>query len=158
MAQNFGSNFLRGFQPNFANMFGTSYRMAGVQDERERQRQEALKAQQEQQGIMQQFMRGTQSQIVPPKMNAQGTGFENQSQDLTPEQKFGLYSKMTPANQNAVEYWLKQNAPKQQKTVTVGNDVFLESSQYENVPTGDKLYSKPEEIKPDFIETDYVGN
>ena len=110
---NFGSNFLRGFQPTFARSFDTSFKYGIDQQEEERKRKEMLKAEQEQQGILSQLIAGQSSQIVPPKMNAQGTGFDVQPQDMSLQEQFGMYSKLTPQHQNAYEYWRELNAPKE---------------------------------------------
>ena len=144
---NFGSNFLRGFQPTFARSFDTSFKYGIDQQEEERKRKEMLKAEQEQQGIMSQITRGS---INPPKL-VNGK-FEPQGVSYPNAGDFNLRAGLTADNRNLMEYWDKLNAPKEQelqKTVTIGNDVYLQSPLYDNVPVGEKLYTKPEE-KVDF--------
>ena len=104
MAQNFGSNFLKSFQPTFARSFNTSYRYGLDQQEEERKRKEELKAQKEQQGILSQLMRGTKNIPIGKRVS---------QVPLTKEEQFLDYSKLSPQNQNAYEWWKKQNAPKQ---------------------------------------------
>lgn len=58
MSRNAGQRFLQGFQPNFANMFDMGFKTDQIVKERQRQEQEKLKAQQEQQGILEQLTNG----------------------------------------------------------------------------------------------------
>lgn len=149
---NFGTYFLKNFSPNFANTFNTSYRYGLSQQEEERQRREQLKAQQEQQGILSQLMTGTK-----PTLSYAGKYAPLLQQDvpLNDNQKFGLYSKLTPQNQNAYEYWQKQNEPKKVEYEEWNGNKYLKN------PDGSVDFTKPvtkKEIKPDFVETNYVGN
>lgn len=122
MAQNFGSNFLRGFQPNFANMFNTSYRTSAIEDERERERQEKLRAQQEQASILSQLFKGTKS--VPifenrqvPLMDA-GQSFINKEVPLSPQEKFDLRAKLSISN--ALSFLDSQNKPNEYLAPNLG--------------------------------------
>lgn len=103
---NFGSYFLKGFQPTFTENFNTSFKYGLNQQEEEKKRQELLKQQQDQQSILNQLIGGQ-------KTNASYRGMYSPLQvettPLTNEEKFGLYSQLNPTNQNAYEYWQKQN-------------------------------------------------
>ena len=110
---NFGSNFLRGFQPTFARSFDTSFKYGIDQQEEECKRKEMLKAEQEQQGILSQLIAGQSSQIVPPKMNAQGTGFDVQPQDMSLQEQSGLIGKADNNTLQRYKLIRELNAPKE---------------------------------------------
>ena len=136
---NFGSEFLKGYRPSFDNAFNTSFRYGLDQQEEERKRKEMLKAEQEQQGILSQLIAGQSSQIVPPKMNAQGTGFDVQPQDMSLQEQFGMYSKLTPQHQNAYEYWRELNAPKEIKKAEIFTDANGNKRKYKFDPQSNSL-------------------
>lgn len=156
---NFGSNFLRGFQPNFANMFNDSYRNAFIQDERERQRKEEEKAKAEQLGILNQLYKGTKD--VPafqnnrvPLMNA-GQSFGNQEVPLTKEEQFNLRARLSPSS--ALSFLDNQNKPQQQETVRVGNKYYKESSIFKGLPEGDPIWEEPQpKVTEDFVDASTV--
>lgn len=161
MAQNFGSNFLRGFQPNFANMFDNSYKASAIQDERERQRQEQEKARQQQLGILSQLFRGTKN--VPmfqnnraPLTNA-GQSFTNNEVPLSSQEQFDLRAQLSPSS--ALSFLDSQNKPKQKETVKVGNQLFLENPLIKGMPMGDVLFTEPKATTTeDFVKaTDVKG-
>lgn len=108
MSKDFGTQFLRGFFPASQQSYAYAERNRMMREEEERKKNEQLKAQQEQQGILSQLMTGTK-----PTLNYAGKYAPLLQQDvpINDNQKFGLYSKLTPQNQNAYEYWQKQNAP-----------------------------------------------
>lgn len=112
---NFGTYFLKNFSPNFTNTFNTSYRYGLSKQEEERKKREELKAQQEQQGILSQLSSGMNSQIVPPKMNAQGTGFDVQPQGLNQQQLTNLIGSASDDTLQRYKLLRELNAPKEKK-------------------------------------------
>lgn len=152
---NFGTYFLKNFSPNFANTFNTSYRYGLSQQEEERKRREELKAQQEQQSILSQLMTGTK-----PTLNYAGKYAPLLQQDvpLTNNQKFEIYSKLTPQNQNAYEYWQKQNEPQKKDLYQFDGDLYERNN---DGSLGNIIKSKevkPEEPKPIFLKDEVIGD
>ena len=130
--------------------------------ELERKRKEEEK----QQGILQQLIYGnkvpTFKNTPTPFINA-GQSFGNQQVPLSPQEQFSAYSQLNPANQNAYEYWQKQNAPKEVKPHTNIN------YSGENIlgfnPNTDKIESlgknpnyEPDIPKSAFIKDEVIGD
>lgn len=152
---NFGSQFLRGFQPTFAQNFNTSLRYGLDQQEEERKKREELKAQQEQQGILSQLMTGTK-----PTLNYAGKYAPLLQQDvpLDNNQKFLLYSKLTPQNQNAYEYWQKQNEPQKKELYQFDGNLYERNN---DGSLGNIIKSKevkPEAPKSIFLKDEVIGD
>jgi len=104
--------FLGGFQQTFPNTFNTSYRHGLDQQEEERKRQELLKQQQKQQGVLSQLIGGNK---IDASYRGMYSPLDVTQTPLNSNEKFWLYSQLDPANQNAYEYWQKENAPKEKK-------------------------------------------
>lgn len=153
---NFGDFFLRGASSTFPQTFGRTFQFGLDQQEEQRKRNELLKAQQEQQGIMSQIIGG--QKVTGASYRGQYAPLDVQTAPMTAEDKFNLYSRLSPTNQNAIEYYNKLTAPKQQKTVKIGDSIYKESPEYENVPVGEPIYTETKEIKPDFVEEEYGNN
>jgi len=152
---NFGDFFLRGANSTFPQTFGRTFQLGLDQQEEQRKRNELLKAQQEQQGIMSVIINGRLS-------NAGDRGMYGISQPtftpLSPEEKSLAFSKLSSQNQDAIKYYDKLTAPKQKKTVKIGDSIYQESPEYENVPVGEPIYTETKKIKPDFVEEEYGSN
>lgn len=151
MANDFGSNFLRGFQPNFANNFDTSFRYGLNQKEQERQRKEQEKAQQEQMGILNQLVSGKlQSGSYRGK-------FAPLDMSLNQQDQTNLVGRASDDTLQRYKILSEMNTPKMQKV----DYEEWDGNKYLKNPDGSVDFTKPvtqKEEKPDFVETDYVGN
>lgn len=139
---NFGSYFLRNFSPNFANTFNTSYRHGLDQQEEERKRQELLKQQQKQQGVLSQLIGGNK---IDASYRGMYSPLDVTQTPLNSNEKFWLYSQLNPTNQNAYEYWQKQNEPQKKDYYQFDNKL------YEKSPDGSIDINKPIATKQDNV-------
>lgn len=151
---NFGSNFLRTFNPNFANMFDVGFKTDQIKRERERVRQEELKAQQEQAGILDQLVNGKlqngsyRGKFAPLDMSL------NQ-QDQT--NLVGRASDDTLQRYKIISEMRKPQESKQQKTVKVGSNLYLENPLIQGMPMGSPIYTEEKaKVVEDFIPADTV--
>lgn len=155
MSSYFGDYFLKGFYPAAQQSYGYAERNRMMTEEDERRKREALAFQKQQQGYLSDLIKGTKQSFSYGGMYSP---LVEQQVPLTKEEQFGRYTQLSPANQNAYEWWNRQNAPKQKRTVTIGNQIFEESPEYENVPIGEPKYTKPTEPKEteEFVDADTV--
>jgi len=138
---NFGDFFLRGANSTFPQTFGRTFQFGLDQQEEQRKRNELLKAQQEQQGIMSQIIGG--QKVTGASYRGQYAPLDVQTAPMTTEDKFNLYSRLSPTNQNAIEYYNKLTAPKQVKYKEWNGNQYLEN------PDGSVDWTKPVAEKPD---------
>ena len=128
--------------------------------ENERKKNEALKAQQEQQNILAQITRGSINapKLVDGKFIPQGVSYPNQN-DLT------LQSQLSGQNYGIFQDWQKQNAPEEDeyyapdfnKSSPTIRQWNKDKRRFEDTGQPNPYYEEPK-IKPDFIETNYNGN
>lgn len=127
--------------------------------ELERQEFEKEKSRREQASVLSQLLGGGYSNKVQPSQQI-GT-YAPQEEGFSPQRQGSLISRLTPENYDRYKELTKKPEKKQQKTVTIDGNVYLESPEYENVPTGDPLFSAPkkqEEPKKVWIKDERFGD
>jgi hypothetical protein len=109
---NFGSYFLRGFQPNFQSNFGTAFEYGLRQQQRQADLEAELAKQKATQDIFNQLIKGTRDNyqfagIYSPALKTEVP--------LTEDQKLLLYSRLPTDKQNAYE-WITRQRQEQLKS------------------------------------------
>ena len=127
----------------------SDYFVKNAEDKRKKAEEE--KAQREQASILSQLIGGGYPNKVQP---SQQIGAQlPQQEGLSPQHQGRLLSRLTTDNYNKYQDWQKQNTPKQQETVKVGNNLYLENPNIKNMPYGDPIFTEPQtKVTEDFID------